>query len=85
MGVRIAGRTFLRFGVRNIDVVGWGELQRIPAIRHFVVIQTELPFGIYPGSKREHCRGAVIDVIVNGPLRKDGIWIFGIEELSPLS
>src|SRR5215469_4493958 len=81
MGMRIAGRTFLRFSLRNIDVVGGGELQSIPAVRHFVVVQAEFLFGIHPGAISEHRRCAMIDMIVNGPLRKNGVWILGVEGL----
>jgi len=60
------------------------EHERVFAVGNFVIVQSETLTHAQPGVVDERGCGAVIAMIVNGPLRENDIWLFGFEQPAKL-
>src|SRR5215831_4085303 len=73
------GSALAGLGLCDIDVMGWGELNRILAIGNLVVIKREAsphPQESVIDQKRD---GAVVGMVIDGPMSKDDVRFFGLQ------
>lgn len=69
------------FHLCDVDKLIGRELQGVFAIRDFVVIQREFFPASCPCVVGEHGDGAMIAMVIDGPLREDGVRLFGVEDV----
>ncbi len=63
--------------LRYIHIVSRRELQGIFSIRYLIVIERKVLFRLPPRAIGEHCSRAVVGMVINWPVGKDRVRLFG--------
>src|SRR4051812_22555252 len=80
-GVGVAGGFLYLGNFGDVHIVrGCGELCRILAVGHFVVVQRKAALQLLPCLEREIRNSAVVGMVVDRPVGEYGIWIFLLDQ-----
>src|ERR1043165_209431 len=75
-GVGITGQTLSWLRARNIHIVSWGELNCVLPVGNLVIIEGGFLTHPQPSLIDQERNGAVIGVVVDGPVCKNHIGLF---------